>query len=74
MTDRIYALTVLLEEPIRDDDIVTLVQAIKLMRGVLEVTTHVANVELLWARTSAGQEVIELLLKQLHDFISFKGG
>lgn len=73
MTDRIYALTVLLEEPVREDDVETLIQAIKQMRGVLDVTTRVANIELYWARVSAGQEVIEILLRQLHDFISFKG-
>lgn len=43
MTDRIDALTIILDKPMRDDDIASLVAALKQMRGVLEVTPYVRN-------------------------------
>ena len=48
MTDKIHALTVILETPIRDDDIEPLVRAIKHLRGVLDVKTEVADIDT-WA-------------------------
>lgn len=41
MTDRIKTLTVLLNEPMRDDDVEALVNAILMMRNVKAVNTHV---------------------------------
>lgn len=43
MTDRICALTVILEKNTRDDDVVSLVQAIRHMRNVAEVKTNVSD-------------------------------
>lgn len=43
MTDRIHALTVVLERDIRDDDLEGLVSAIKHLRGVGSVEQHVAD-------------------------------
>jgi len=43
MTDRYNRLTVVLERDIRDDDAEPLIQAIRMLRGVLKVTPHVAN-------------------------------
>uniref|UniRef100_A0A6M3K9E0 Uncharacterized protein n=1 Tax=viral metagenome TaxID=1070528 RepID=A0A6M3K9E0_9ZZZZ len=37
MTDRLNTLTVVLEKPVREDDAVTLMDAIGTMRGVLRV-------------------------------------
>ncbi len=48
MTDRIHALTVILETPTRDDDVEPLVSAIRHMRGVLDVKTEVADIDT-WA-------------------------
>jgi len=45
MTDRIHSLTVTLERDIRDDDIEPLVEAIQMLRGVLDVQTFVADPE-----------------------------
>lgn len=45
MTDRICALTVTLEREMREDDIEDLVSAIRLLRGVNQVTEHVADPE-----------------------------
>ena len=43
MSDRINALTVILEKDIRDDDCEQLKAAISQLRGVLEVKARVAN-------------------------------
>ncbi len=43
MTDRISALTIVLEKDIRDDDAKPLIEAIKMMRGVLSVEPHVKD-------------------------------
>lgn len=48
MTDRIYALSVVLEVNVRDDDLEPVLEAIKMIRGVLDVEPHVADVET-WA-------------------------
>ena len=42
MTDRIRSLSVALEDDIRDDDIKPLVEAIKQIRGVLNVEKNIA--------------------------------
>ena len=43
MTARIRSLTIALDEDIRTDDIECLVNAIKMMRNVLSVTTNEVN-------------------------------
>lgn len=45
MTDRIKGLTVTLVNDLRDDDAQPIIDAILLLKGVLEVTTHVADME-----------------------------
>lgn len=43
MTDRYYALTVILEKDMRDDDSESLIQAIKMIKGVLSVKGNVSD-------------------------------
>ena len=43
MTDRINALTVVLDRDYRTDDVEDIVKAINMVRGVQSVTQHVAN-------------------------------
>lgn len=45
MTDRVSALIVTLERDIRIDDVEVLVDAIKMLRGVMTVETHISNIE-----------------------------
>lgn len=45
MTDRINALTVVLAEDIREDDVEPLIQAIGLLRGVLSVKSYVVDLQ-----------------------------
>lgn len=65
MTDRVGALCVVLEKDIRDDDVAPLVDAIRMMRGVLSVTfepvdgyqAHVARER---AATVLGEKVAQV--------------
>ncbi len=43
MTDRYYALTVALEKDIRSDDAENLIQAIKMLKGVLNVKPEITT-------------------------------
>jgi hypothetical protein len=45
MTERIKALAVMLDKDVREDDVAALVDAIKMLRGVLTVTTNVATID-----------------------------
>lgn len=45
MTDRVKGLVVALETDIREDDVQVLVNAIKMLRGVLAVETKVADMD-----------------------------
>jgi hypothetical protein len=71
MTDRINALTVVLEKDLRDDDCEPLLDAIKQLRGVLSVVPHVAGIVSHLAETRAKnalrEEVLALLLPKLQE-------
>jgi hypothetical protein len=43
MTDRLNALTIVLENDMRDDDAESLIKAIHMLRGVLSVTPNVVD-------------------------------
>jgi hypothetical protein len=43
MTDRIHALTVVLDRDYRDDDVQRITEAIEMVRGVASVETHVSD-------------------------------
>ena len=66
MSDRYIALTVLLEKPMRDEDVERIVTAITLLRGVLEVTPIMQDPQTLWARQTARHELGEQLMKILY--------
>ena len=55
MTDRINALTVILDKDYRDDDIKTITEAVGMIKGVLKVKKHVAD--------SLSQQTAEIRLK-----------
>lgn len=64
MTDRFNGLVVTLERDIREDDAQSLIDAIKHLRGVVEVrgmvTDPQAHVERMRANAAVGQKLIEL--------------
>ena len=66
MTDTISALTVILEKDIRSDEIEPLIEAIKQFRSVLDVETHVSNLEQRVANSRARVELGEKLFEILY--------
>jgi len=67
MTDRYYALTVALEEDIRDDDARAIIQAIAMIRGVLSVKGDVADTALYVAKMRESNRLSEKLWKVLKE-------
>ena len=65
MTDRINALTVVLNEDMRDDDVQAIVDAILCLRNVASVTANVADVEDHIARIRVSREIGEQLHRVL---------
>lgn len=59
MTDRYHSLTVVLEKDIRSDDAEAIIEAIKMIRGVLDVTPHVADATSWMAQTRVRRELGE---------------
>ena len=57
MTDRIKGLTVVLESNIREDDVQVIVDAIKMIRGVGDVQTHISNLDHYLAFSQARMEM-----------------
>lgn len=62
MTDRIHSLTVVLENDVREDDLEPLIAAIRCLRGVLSVSTHVSDLEAYMAKERARHELGQKLL------------
>ena len=61
MTDHYYALTVVLEKPIRADDAEPIIQAILMIKDVVNVTPQVADWETYAAIESAKHELRQKL-------------
>ena len=61
MTDRYCALTVLLADPIRADDAEAIIEAIKMIKGVTEVTPVVVDPKTYWAREDARRRLVNEL-------------
>lgn len=66
MTDRLNALTVVLETDIREDDAEALIAAIRQLRGVLSVTGTVADIGDHIAQERVRRELGEKLLRVLY--------
>jgi len=66
MTDRYNALIVVLEDDMRDDDAVSLISAIKQMRGVLSVQGNVRNIERHVAESRIREELGSKLLNIIY--------
>jgi len=65
MTDRYNALVVVLDHDIRDDDAEALLNAIRMLKGVLSVKGNVSDIGDLIAQDRASHE----LRKQLRDIL-----
>lgn len=66
MTDRYHSLTVVLEEDVRSDDAEAIIEAIKMIRGVLDVTPHIADTASWMAQTRVRRELGEKLMSILY--------
>lgn len=65
MTDRICAFTVVIENDIREDDAEVLASAIKMLKGVVEVSMNVTDVNQYIAesrvRADMGRKVLDVI-------------
>lgn len=67
MTDRVNGLFVVLSTDIREDEIVVLIDAIKLLRGVIAVSTNKVTPEAYLAQERARHELREKLMDVLYE-------
>lgn len=65
MSDRVKALTVVLERDYRDDDLEDIVKAVSMVKGVLEVAPVLANPSDFIQRTRLRAELSEKLFNVL---------
>lgn len=66
MSDRYSALTVALEHDIRSDDAEKLIEAIKALRGVLDVKPHVADECCYVAQTRVRSELHKVIFEAIY--------
>jgi hypothetical protein len=66
MTDRYYALTVILEKDMRDDDTEKIIEAIKMIKGVLDVKPLISDPTTWMAQERAKRELGEKLWNVLY--------
>lgn len=66
MTDRLYALTVVLEADMREDDAQALISAIGQLRGVLSVTGEISDASVHAAQERARRELGQKLWDVIH--------
>lgn len=62
MTDRIHSLVIVLEHDMRDDDVEPLIMAIKQLRGVISVSSEVADMASHMAEERAKRELGQKLM------------
>lgn len=70
MTDRYHSIGVVLEKDIRDDDAQCILDAIKMIKGVLSVKPHISDFEANMAEERARRELSNKLWKALHPDIA----
>lgn len=63
MTDRFYALTVILDKDRRDDDCENLITATRMLKGVLDVKGNIANPDTWMAESRARMDLGKKLLE-----------
>jgi len=66
MTDRFYALTVILEKDIREDDAEQIINAIRMIKYVLDVKGIVSDPVTYMAQARERRDIGERLFKILH--------
>ena len=66
MTDHYHSIAVVLEKDIRDDDVKLIIDALKMVKGVLSAKPHVSNFESYMAKERAKKEYAAKLWKVLY--------
>jgi hypothetical protein len=66
MTDRYYALTVVLEKDIRKDDAEQIINAIRMIKYVLDVKGNVSNPDTWMAESRAKREIGDKLFNVIY--------
>lgn len=66
MTDRYFALTVLLTKDTRSDDAEPIIEAIKMIKGVHTVEPHISDMDTWAAETRAKRELGQKLWEVLY--------
>lgn len=66
MTDRYKQLIVVLDHDIRGDDAQPLIEAIKMLRGVIAVHPDLANANDLWAEDRARDQLLQQIRNALY--------
>jgi hypothetical protein len=66
MTDRIHALTVILDKEYRDDDVEYIINAIRMIKGVSKVECHIHNIDVTYAEEKARKELRDKILDLLY--------
>ena len=66
MTDRYHSIGVVLKKDIRDDDAQCVLDAIKMIKGVLSVKPYVSDFDTNMAEERAKRELSDKLWKVLH--------
>lgn len=69
MTDRINALTVILQDDIREDDVAGIITAINMIRGVLAVEPNVADLNAAIAQQRAHHDLGMKVLAVVRDAV-----
>jgi hypothetical protein len=68
MTDRFKGLIVALDKDYRDDDAASIIEAIKMVKGVLEVKPVVAKIDDCVIKIRVAEEMEKKLYKALHSY------
>lgn len=66
MTDRIKGLTVVFDKDYRDDDVESIINAIKMIKGVQNVKQHIANSDDWMNRERIRLELLDTVYKAFH--------
>jgi hypothetical protein len=66
MTDRIKGVTVTLDENIREDDAEAILNAIRMIKGVIDVDAHIADINHYMAVAQAKNEIRQDMIGVLY--------
>lgn len=66
MSDRVHSITVVLDQNLREDDVLPILNAIQQLRGVMSVGTNIASVTDYVAEQRARRELGDKIMKIIY--------